>query len=144
MHNRKFVPGVIFCKRGHLINLQKIMCIQDIIEQSIINSTILDNAPFKWINLMYRLTERNKLKPYYMKINQKYGDLPIAVELDLDLLKWADNTDPQILIDIFMMAGLEALIHVCDKYELPKDFITSERKKYPDLEFYVKRSKTIS
>ena len=141
MHNRKFVDGIIFCKKGHLINMRRTIVVQDLIERIIINSTILDNAPFKWINLMYRLTERNKLKPYYMKINQKYGDLPIAVELDLDLLKWADNTDPQILIDIFMMAGLEALLYVCDKYQLSKELILSERQKYPSLEFYIDKSK---
>ncbi len=140
MHNRKFVDGIIFCKKGHLTNIRRTIVIQDLIEDIIINSSILETAPFKWINLMYRLTERNKLKPYFMKINQKYGDLPIAVELDLDLLKWADNTDPQLLIDIFIMAGLEALLHVCDKYQLPKEIIVSERQKYPEIQFYIDTS----
>ncbi|MBX3457831.1 MAG: immunity protein 39 [Candidatus Paracaedibacteraceae bacterium] len=140
MHSRKFVPGVIFCKKGHLINLQKIIIIQDLIENVIIKSTLLENAPFKWINLMYRLTEKNKLKPSFMKINQQYGDLPIAIELDLGLLKWADSTDPQLLIDIFIMAGLEALLHVCEKYQLPKEMVVSERHKYPDIQFYIDKS----
>lgn len=89
---------------------------------------------------MYRLTEKNKLKPSFMKINQQYGDLPIAIELDLGLLKWADSTDPQLLIDIFIMAGLEALLHVCEKYQLPKEMVVSERHKYPDIQFYIDKS----
>lgn len=129
-HNRKFVPGRIFLVRGRLKNSSSTASIQDDIEEIIIDSHFLENAPFKWIGLFYRLGIKNKLKPEYQRIDKKDGELPIAVEIDFELLKWADDHDVPLLKDLFMMAGLEALIHVGKKYKLPTEMIEEERAKY--------------
>jgi hypothetical protein len=129
-HNRKFVPGVIDMVKIRLPNLKYTVSIQDDIEKIMIDSHFLEEAPFKWVGLIYRLGIKNDLKPEYQRINKKYGDLPIAVEIDTDILKWADRNDVKLLKDLFMMAGLEALIDVGKKYKLPTEKIEAERAKY--------------
>jgi hypothetical protein len=132
-HNRKFVPGFVDLIKGRLRNLHTTIGIQDEIEKIIIDSGFLEGAPFKWVGLIYRLGLQNKLKPEYQRINKKYGDLPIAVEVRMDVLRWADQNDLQLLKDIFMIAGLEALLDVGKKYNLPTDLIAQERSKYGNI-----------
>lgn len=129
-HNRKFVPGIIDMVKVRLPNIKHIVSMQDDIEKIIIDSGFLDNAPFKWVGLMYRVGIKNALIPEYQRINKKYGDLPIAVEIDFELLKWADDHDVELLKNLFMMAGLDALIHVGKKYNLPTEKIEEARSSY--------------
>lgn len=129
-HNRKFVPGIIDMVKVRLPNIKHIVSMQDDIEEIIIDSGFLDNAPFKWVGLMYRVGIKNDLVPEYQRINKKYGDIPIAVEIDCDILKWADDHDVKLLKDLFMMAGLDALIHVGKKYNLPTEKIEEARSIY--------------
>ena len=129
-HNRKFVPGYIFYVRGHLMNIKKTACIHNDLEKIVVESGMLENAPFKWIGLMYRFGTKNILKPSYMRVSKKDGELPLAVEIKFEILRWADHYNVPFLIEIFMIAGLEALLHVCDKYKLPKEYIAQERAKY--------------
>ena len=132
-HNRKFVPGIVALVKVRLKNTKCIISIQDEIEKIIIDSHFLDNAPFKWVGLIYRYGLKNTLKPEYQRINKKYGDLPIAVELDTRILKWADEYDLQLFKDIFMIAALEALLHVGKQYNLPTQLLEQERAKYGDI-----------
>lgn len=132
-HNRKFVPGRIYLVEGRLLNSKKTACIHDDLEKIVIDSGILENAPFKWIGLMYRFGTRNMFKPNYMRIDKKDGELPIAVEIKFEILRWADHYDVPFLTEILMIAGLEALLHVCNKYKLPKEYITAERAKYGNI-----------
>lgn len=129
-HNRKFVPGIIDMVKVRLPNIKHVVSMQDDIEKIIIDSNFLENAPFKWVGLFFRLGIKNDLIPEYQRIDKKDGELPIAVEIDFELLKWADDHDVQLLKDLFMMAGLEALIHVGKKYKLPIDIIEKERSMY--------------
>lgn len=86
-----------------------------------------------WVGLIYRYGTKNDLKVEFKRIDKKYGDLPVAVELDMKILMWADKHNLQLLHDIFMIAALEALIQVCDKYKLPKEIIVQERQKYGSI-----------
>ena len=132
-HNRKFVPGMIDLVKVRFRNTREIVFIQDAIEKIIIDSGMLKDAPFKWIGLLYRYGIRNKLTPDYQRINKKYGDLPIAIELDSHVLKWADEHNLQLFQDIFMIAGLEAILHVCEKYNLPSEGIQKARSQYGNI-----------
>ncbi len=129
-HNRKFVPGDVALVKVRFKNIRYTLSIQDEIEKIIIDSHFLDKAPFKWVGLIYRYGLKNKLKPEYDRIDKKDGELPIAVELDTHILKWADDHDLQLFKDIFMIAGLEALLDVGKKYDLPIELIEQERAKY--------------
>jgi hypothetical protein len=132
-HNRKFVPGRVALVKERLRNVSKTAFIQDKIESIIIDAHFLDNAPFKWVGLIYRYGLKNMVRPEYQRINKKWGDLPIAVELDTRVLQWADEHDLELFKDIHMIAGLEALIDVGKKYKLPTEMIEAERNKYGDI-----------
>lgn len=88
---------------------------------------------FLWVGLIFRYGIKNNLKVEFQRIDKKYGDLPISVELNIKILEWADKNNLTLLHDIFMIATLEALLQVCDKYKLPKDAILEERKKYSQI-----------
>ena len=90
-------------------------------------------TPFKWVGLVWRYGIKNDLVPEYERINKKYGDLPIAIELRADILMWADQNDLKLLEDIYMIATLEALIHVAKKYKLPTEPLEKERSKYGNI-----------
>ncbi|MBY0273473.1 MAG: immunity protein 39 [Alphaproteobacteria bacterium] len=132
-HNRKFVPGIVALVKERIKNTKLVIQVQDEIEKLIVESHFLDSAPFKWVGLIYRYGLKNKLKPEYQRINKKYGDLPIAVELDTRVLQWADQNNLQLFKDIFIIAALEALLDVGQKYNLPTDLIAQERSKYVDI-----------
>jgi len=129
IHGRLYVPGGVALVKGRLQNDLKMMS-QKEVELIIEHSQILLSAPFLWIGMIFRYGTKNDLKVEFQRINKKYGTLPIAVELDMAILEWADKNNTDLLHDIFMMATLEALIQVCDKYKLNKSIILEERNKY--------------
>jgi hypothetical protein len=90
--------------------------VRDEIEQVIIASNFLANAPFKWITLSLRLGLKNEDEPHYEPINKRYHDLPLAIEVDVRELQHADY---QELHRLFGIAVLKALIHAGAKYGLP-------------------------
>ncbi len=96
-------------------------------------NTIFNGAPFLSILLVYRYGIKNDFKLEFKRINKKYGDLDVALELDMQILQWADQNNLYLLHDIFMIAALEALLQVCDKYKLPKEVIVEERLKYGNI-----------
>lgn len=132
-HNRKFVPGRVALVKVRFKNTRHTASTQDRVEKLIIESHFLDNAPFKWVGLIYRYGLKNKLKPEYQRINKQYGDLPIAVELDSRILQWADDHDLQLFKDIFIIAALEALLDVGRKYKLPIEKIKVEKEKFGNI-----------
>jgi hypothetical protein len=90
--------------------------IQDEIESLIISSGYLDDAPFEWVTVALRYGLKNEEKPHYQRINKKYGDLPLAIELDTHELIEADRDE---LKRLFTLATLKALIQAGKKYKLP-------------------------
>jgi len=92
-----------------------------------------NGGSFLWLSLAYRYGIKNDLKLEFQRINKTYGDLPIALELDMEILQWADQNDLELLHDIFMIAALEALIQVAKKYKLPMEAFVEERSKYGNI-----------
>ena len=131
-HNKKFVSGSTALVMGRVKNGLKLMP-QAEIERFMDNSQFLKNAPFLWVSLSYRYGIKNNLKILFQGINKKYGDLDIALELDMEILKWADKNNLDLLRDIFMIAALEALIQVGEKYKLPSRVFKEERTKYGQI-----------
>lgn len=133
-HNRKFVPGGVALVTGRVKNDGKTLKrIQDNIESLIINSDFLKGSLFRWIGLIYRYGKKTDLKVEFKKINKTYESLPIALELDMEILEWADKYNLELLHDIFMIAALEALIQVGQKYKLPIEPFVTERTKYGQI-----------
>ena len=92
-----------------------------------------NHAPFQWVGLVFRYGLVNNLVPEYKRVNKKYGDLPIAVELDAHALMYADQNDLEMLRKIFEIATLEALIHVGEKYDLPTEVLKKRRAALGDM-----------
>lgn len=84
----------------------------------------LDSAPFEWITIVIRYGLKNEDEPYYQQISKKYGDLPLAIEVDtLELVE----EDRDGLKRLFMIATLKALIHAGQKYKLPVRALKNRR-----------------
>jgi len=99
----------------------KIMAeIQDEVEAVLDADGFLSNAPFEWITISLRFGLKNEEAPHYQRINKKYGDLPMAIEVDAQVLQDADYEEFKRLLSI---ATLKALVHAGHKYELPHDAI---------------------
>lgn len=126
-HSRKYVPGGVALVMGRVKNSGK-MIDQDKIEKILIDSNFFENIPFK-----YLYGTKNSLIPKYERINKKHGDLPIEIELKMEILEWADQNNLKLLYDIFMIGALEALIHVGKKYKLPIHLLEAERSKYGNI-----------
>ena len=128
-YEKKYVPGAMSLVVGRVKNSAKTIP-QHSIEELIINSQFLANAPFSWVHLSYRYGSKNNLKVLYQGIDKEFGDILIGVELDIKILQWADIHNLDLLHDIFMMAALDVLIQVGKKYKLPTKQFTLERTKY--------------
>ena len=86
------------------------------LERLLIDSGYLHGAPFVWIGLSIRYGLNNERKPHFQRIDQKDGELPLAIEVDTHELLNASFDD---LIYCFRRAALIALIHAGDKYQRP-------------------------
>jgi hypothetical protein len=132
VHNRTYVPGSTALIKGRIQNGLRIMP-QESIELLIEKGNFLVGAPFLWISMSYRYGTKNDLKIKFQGINKKYGDLDIALELNMEILKWADQNNLDLLRDIYMISALEAVTQVGHKYKLPTNIFESERAKYGNI-----------
>lgn len=124
-HNRKLVISDVALVKGRFRNIgPAIDSIRDELEALIVDSKFLDKAPFRWVGLIVRLGLKDHWMPEYEKINAKHGDLPIAIEVDMQGLV---NADPEVIRVRFREATLEALLHVGHKYSLPVDALVAAR-----------------
>jgi len=119
-HNRKLVLGgasltMARCNRYIGEVGPEVM---DELERLMISTGYLEKAPFKWVGLILRFGLKNEDEPHYQRINKKYGDLPVAIELDTHDLQHASRDE---LKEIFTVATLKVLVHVAQKYGLPGD-----------------------
>lgn len=101
VYNRKYVLGAIDLVKGRVKNDFKVIE-QDKIEKILIDSNFFEDMPFKWVGLLYLSGTKNLLIPKYERINKKYGDLPIEIELRMEISEWADQNNLELLYDILI------------------------------------------
>ncbi|HQS85013.1 MAG TPA: Imm39 family immunity protein [Alphaproteobacteria bacterium] len=119
---------------GKLINTNKIWKeIISLLDQLLRQNDIFGKAPFLYVQLAFLYGIKNDLNVEFNRIGKKYGDLGVAIEFDMEILKWADQNNLQLLHDIFLIGALEVLLQVCKKYNLPDDLIIKERLKYDNI-----------
>ena len=120
---------------GRLKNSGKVWdIIQPQLDHLLRSNNLFAEAPFLWVGINYRYGIKNDLQVEFTRPHKKYGDVGASVELNMEILMWADKNNVNLLRDIFMVAALEALIQVCKKYKLPKvHLIEEERAKYHDI-----------
>jgi hypothetical protein len=132
-HDRKMVFGMVDLVKGRVRNDRVCIPVREFLEKLIVNTGFLKEAAFLWIGVIFRYGIKNDLKAEFQRINKKYGDLSIALELDMEILQWADRNNLDLLRDIFMIASLEALLHIGKKYKLPTQIFETERAKYGNI-----------
>ena len=76
----------------------------------------LTGAPFEWIGLILRYGRYNAEVPELESINIKDGDLPVAIELDMEDLQGASKGEVRRQ---FREATLKAIVGVGRRYGLP-------------------------
>jgi hypothetical protein len=89
--------------------------VRDEIEAVMIQSEYLKGAPFEWITLALRYGLNKDDEPIYLGIDKKTGDLELAIGVDTDAIRSADESE---LKEIFSEATLKALIHAGERYSL--------------------------
>lgn len=131
--DRRFASGATALVKGKLRNDRVCGSIDSFLDSILRQNNLLQNQPFLWVHLDYLYGTKNDLKVVYDKIHKKWGDLPIELELDMEVLEWADQNNLELLHDIFMIAALEAVIQVGEKYKFPTEIFKEERKKYGSI-----------
>ena len=86
------------------------------VEQIFIDTAFFQATPFSWITLAVRYGLKNDPKPIYQRINKKYGDLPLAIEIDVNETVGASLGEMKSIIG---KAVLTAVIHAGKKYDRP-------------------------
>ncbi|MDP2834457.1 MAG: Imm39 family immunity protein [Pseudomonadota bacterium] len=119
-HSRKIAfSGVSLTKARVNKLIPKLMPeLQDEMEQLIVSSGYLNGAPFTWIGLMFRFGLLNEGVPHYQGIDNKDGELVLAIEIDTHELL---EPNREHIKQVLMAATLKALIHAGKKYKLPLD-----------------------
>jgi hypothetical protein len=90
--------------------------VRDELEQEIVHSGYLENAPFKWVGLIIREGLKDEIEPHYDKIDQSDGELPLAIEIDVHRLLGASEDD---MTAVYRGATLLALLDAGEKYQRP-------------------------
>jgi Immunity protein 39 len=124
-HGRKLgLGGVSLTKaKANKHDIAALRIVRERLEEILIRSGYLDSAPFSWVTIVIRYGLLDSEIPVYQRINAKYGDLPLAIEVDTHRLLRASVDD---LTQIFMVAAMKALVHAGRRYGLPIDSLASE------------------
>jgi hypothetical protein len=118
-HDRKLVisgVALTMARIPHKRNAAAAIGVRDALEKELIESGYLANAPFRWVGLIVRYGLIDEVQPHYQRINKKYGDLPLAIEIDVRRL--LDVSEDEMAA-VYRKATLVALIHAGEKYRLP-------------------------
>ncbi len=124
-HNRKLgITGIALTRaRNNPNDVKALTLVRDEIEKVMAESGYLDGAPFSWVTLAIRYGLKNDLEPTYQKINERYGDLPLAIEVDTHELL---DSPLQQLKNVFKRAALSSLIHAGRRYARPTRELEAE------------------
>ena len=133
MHDKKFATSAVALVKGRIRDRDASLNSRDFLDELVKKTGFLDKAPFLWIGVTIFYGIKNDLKCRFRKIDPKDGELEVGLELDMEILQWADKNNLDLLRDIFMIAGLEVILQVGKKYKLPTHAFEEERKKYGNI-----------
>ena len=117
-HNRKLgILGVALVKaRFPKCTGSALDTVRNELEAHLISSGVLTGAPFFWVTIAIRYGLKDQEQPVFQRINQKYGDLPLAIEVDSHRIL---NGDEKQITEIFREAATKALLAASKRYERP-------------------------
>lgn len=130
-HNRKLgLSGIALTEqKNNRYDAKALTAVRDAVEKVMIESHYLEKAPFSWVTIAVRYGLKNDDKPSYQSISKKYGDLPLAIEVDTHELIGASLDDLKFT---FGKAVLKALIHAGGKFELPVESLEKMLTSLPE------------
>lgn len=120
-HNRKLVLSSIAMTMARIPSRKLIAAVTEVrdqLEEEIVISGYIANAPFRWIGLSIRKGLTDESEPHYENIDPEDGELPLAIEIDTHRLLNADEVE---MAAVYRKATLTALVHAGGKYRLPVD-----------------------
>ena len=116
--DRKLLVGAVSLVRGKVRgDIQEGSLARDEVE-ALMGEEYFEGGPFRRVGVIIRYGEQTNLEPEYQRIRAIDGELPIAYELDMEILKPARGED---LRAIFRQSLIEVLIAVAKKYDRPHD-----------------------
>src|SRR5690349_2081583 len=120
MHNRRLVIGGVALTKARVRPAKAAAAamarVRDELEQELIESNYLKDAPFTWVSLIIREGLIDKPEPHYGKIDRKDGELPLAVGINVHRQLNAHENE---IVQVYRRATLTALIHAGEKHGLP-------------------------
>lgn len=127
-HNRKLVLGGVALVKARLKNgCQAMSAVRDEVELLLISSGWFPKAPFRWVGLVFRFGSKTESEPHFERINKKYGDLPIAIEVDTQHLLEI-HMNPALLRAFFKEMTITSLLSVGRRYGLPTELLEQAQK----------------
>jgi len=116
MTKRHLLIGAVGLVKGKVREGGRAMVsVCDELEPYFISENLLNEAPFQVINLILRYGLEVK-EPELGKINKRYSELEVAVELSMEDVKKLNYDE---LRRLFREVTLDALVAVSKKYMLP-------------------------
>lgn len=117
-HNRKLVLASVALTRARLparLRASALNAVRDRLEHEIIASNYFENASFTWVGLVIREGLVDQPKPRLGEIDQKDGELPVAIEIDVSRLIGATQG---VIEETYQTATVSSLYYVAQRYGL--------------------------
>lgn len=100
--------------------------VRDQIEQWVLDDGYLVDAPFSWVGLIVREGLKDDVEPEIGRIDRKYGDLELAIEIDTHKLL---GQTKEGMSEVLRKASLRALVAAGRRYERPMVRLETELKR---------------
>ena len=122
LHNKKLVLGAVSLttQKPNRFALKVMSEIRAELDVLLKDKGFIANAPFSQIGIIFQYGLVNATEPKYQKINIKYGDLPVTIELDASELFKAKATQTELKV-IMKNSALIVLKDIAKKYNLRAD-----------------------
>ena len=126
-HDRKLgLSGIALTQqKNNRHDTKALTAVRDALGKALVEAKYFDAVPFSWVTIAIRYGLKNDDIPVYQGINKKYGDLPLAIEIDTHELIGASFDDLRL---IFEVAALRALIHAGRKFNRPTSLLDERLK----------------
>jgi hypothetical protein len=126
--DRKLVIGGVALVKARLRNTGPALAqVAHELAQVLIESNWFPKAPFDWVGLIVRYGLKTESTSHFQRINKTHGCLPLAVEVDTNLLLDL-HRDPTALKAFLKAVTLDCLLSVGRRYDLPVDALEVERQ----------------
>ena len=91
--------------------------VRDQLEDLLLQTEYLKDAPFSWITISIRFGLKDDLEPLIGRINHKHGDLPLSIEMDFS---WIQAHPIEAHKAAYFRAAARALVGAANVYKVPE------------------------